>query len=128
MKVVTDHRLKSVLAKPEHSGKLLKWAAELGDIDIEYLPRMAIKAQALADFIAEFTVPKEEGEHDREAKSLWTLYVDGASGERGVGVGAVLRSCSGTTLLHAEKIGFPLTNNQAEYEALISGLYTLHEE
>ena len=33
----------------------MKWAVELGQFDIKFQPRTAIKAQALADFVAEFT-------------------------------------------------------------------------
>lgn len=34
---------------------MLQWAVELANFDIRYEPRMAIKVQVLADFIAEFT-------------------------------------------------------------------------
>ena len=36
---------------------MIQWAIELSQFDIEYQPRMAIKAQVLLDFIAEFTSP-----------------------------------------------------------------------
>ena len=39
---------------------MIQWAIELSQFDIEYLPRTAIKAQALADFIAKFTFPDED--------------------------------------------------------------------
>lgn len=41
--------------KPEVSGRLTKWAIELGEHEINYAPRNAIKGQVLADFIAELT-------------------------------------------------------------------------
>ena len=41
--------------KPDLSGRLVKWAIELSEFDISYLPRTAIKSQALADFVAEFS-------------------------------------------------------------------------
>lgn len=34
VKVVTNHPLKSILAKPEYSGRLVKWAIELNEFDI----------------------------------------------------------------------------------------------
>jgi hypothetical protein len=37
----------------------------LSEFDIEYHPRQAIKAQALADFIAEFTVTEEEPSEEK---------------------------------------------------------------
>ena len=53
--VMTDHPLKKVMNKLEAAGQLIQWAVELSEFDIKYQPRNAIKAQALADFIAEFT-------------------------------------------------------------------------
>ncbi|XP_077217828.1 uncharacterized protein LOC143852326 [Tasmannia lanceolata] len=48
---------KLILHRPDTSGRLVKWAVELSEFDIKYLPRPAIKAQVLADFIAECTMP-----------------------------------------------------------------------
>ena len=45
--------------KPEAAGRMVQWAIELSQFDVEYRPRTAIKAQALADFIAEFTTPED---------------------------------------------------------------------
>ena len=39
---------------------MVQWAIELIQFSIEYHPRIAIKAQALVDFIAEFTIPNED--------------------------------------------------------------------
>ncbi|KAL5578443.1 hypothetical protein UlMin_020142 [Ulmus minor] len=40
---------------PDTSGRLAKWSIELGEFDVLFKSRTAIKGQALADFIAEFT-------------------------------------------------------------------------
>ena len=53
--VMTDHSLKKAMNKLEARGRLIQWAVELSDFDIKYQLRHAIKAQALTDFIAEFT-------------------------------------------------------------------------
>ena len=50
--VMIDHPLKKVMNKLEAAGRLIQWAVELSEFDIKYLPRHAIKVQALADFIA----------------------------------------------------------------------------
>ena len=42
--------------KLEVGGRLIQWAVELSEFDIKYQLRHAIKAQALADFIVEFTL------------------------------------------------------------------------
>ena len=53
--VMTDHPLKKAMNKLEAAGHLIQWAVELSEFDIRYQPRHTIKAQALADFIGEFT-------------------------------------------------------------------------
>ena len=54
--VMTDHPLKKAMNKLEAVGRLIQWAIELSEFNIRYWPRNAIKAQVLADFIAEFTL------------------------------------------------------------------------
>ena len=53
--VMTDHPLKKAMNKLEAAGRIIQWAVELSEFDIKYQLRHAIKAQALTDFIAEFT-------------------------------------------------------------------------
>ncbi|CAL2247504.1 unnamed protein product [Prunus armeniaca] len=55
--ILTNQPLRQVLQKPETSGRLVKWAIELGKFDI-LKPRPATKGQAVADFISEFTKPQ----------------------------------------------------------------------
>ena len=55
IKVLTSHPIKATLGKADFSGRMEKWSVELGRFHIEYEPRIAIKGQVLADFIAEFT-------------------------------------------------------------------------
>ena len=58
--VMTNQPIKKSMNKPEVAGRMVQWAIELSQFDIEYHPRTAIKAQALVDFIAEFTLPKDD--------------------------------------------------------------------
>ena len=53
--IMTDYPLTKAMNKLEAAGRLIQWAVELSEFDIRYLSRNAIKAQALADFIAKFT-------------------------------------------------------------------------
>jgi hypothetical protein len=69
IKVLTSHPLKKSLHKPNTSGRLVQWLVELGEFDIEYLPRIAIKAQVVADFLGQFTEDIEETNED-ESKPI----------------------------------------------------------
>ncbi|GJV30778.1 reverse transcriptase domain-containing protein [Tanacetum coccineum] len=53
VKVITDQPIKQILNKTEASGKLGKYAVELGTYNITFTPRNAVKGQILADFISE---------------------------------------------------------------------------
>ncbi|CAL5426961.1 unnamed protein product [Camellia sinensis] len=53
--VLTEFPLKTLFEQADFSGRILKWAVELGKFDIKFQPQTAIKAQALADFVAEFS-------------------------------------------------------------------------
>ena len=72
--------------KPEAAGRVVQWAIELSQFDIEYLPRMAIKAQALADFIAEFTLLDEDNPTNKVER--WTIQIDSSSAKKRGGIGA----------------------------------------
>ncbi|KAK0603302.1 hypothetical protein LWI29_003521 [Acer saccharum] len=119
-------KLKLILQKPEVSGRLTKWAIELSEFDVEYLPRTAIKAQAVADFVAEFTKPSIEVARmmvEQNKKVFkWQLRVDGSSNTHGSGAGVVVSTPEGDSVECALRFDFKATNNQAEYEALIAGL------
>ncbi|XP_030963816.1 uncharacterized protein LOC115984981 [Quercus lobata] len=118
--VMTDHPLKKAMNKLEAAGRLIQWAVELSEFDIRYQPRNAIKAQALADFIAEFTPSYEdlgEGEYNK-----WVVHVDGSSTLYAGGIGVVLQSPEGDKLKYKARLQYQTTNNEVEYEALLKGL------
>ena len=50
IEILTNYPLRQVLKKPEAYGRLLKWAIELGQLDINYRPRATIKGQALVKY------------------------------------------------------------------------------
>ena len=58
--VMTDQPIKKSMKQLEAAGRMIQWAIELSQFDIEYHRRTAIKALALVDFIAEFTSPDED--------------------------------------------------------------------
>ncbi|XP_071689158.1 uncharacterized protein [Rutidosis leptorrhynchoides] len=89
--VLTDQPIRQLLYKLEISGRLTKWAIELGEHEISYCARSAIKGQVMADYLAETTADMPE-EH---------TYV--------------------------LRFNFKVTNNQAEYEALLAGMHIARE-
>ena len=58
--VMIDQPIKKATNKPEAARRLVQWAIELSQFDINYCPKTAIKVQALVDFIAEFTLSDDE--------------------------------------------------------------------
>ena len=65
--------------KPRVARRMIQWAIELSQFDIEYHPKIAIKAQALADFIAEFTFLNEDSLTDEVEQ--WTIQTNGSSAQ-----------------------------------------------
>ncbi|XP_071695092.1 uncharacterized protein [Rutidosis leptorrhynchoides] len=51
--MLTDQPIRHLLYKPEISGRLTKWAIDLGEHEITYCARSAIKGQEMADYLAE---------------------------------------------------------------------------
>ncbi|KAJ9564818.1 hypothetical protein OSB04_000784 [Centaurea solstitialis] len=126
--VVTNYPLKTVLRKPELTGRLAKWSIYLSGFDIEFKPKTVIKSQALANFVAEFSPGLEPTTCDEVNNVMisdnkpWLLYVDGSSNVRGCGQGVVLKSSQGGNMVYSIRCEFKATNNEVEYEALIAGL------
>ena len=97
------------------------------------MPRTSVKGQVLADLVVEFTetsVEESGGEQNMDGKSVevifiqeilsWKVYVDGAANHKGFGVGLVLVSSKKITIEKSLRLGFSATNNEAEYEALLT--------
>ena len=59
--VLTDQPLKKAMSSPEAAGRMALWAIELSEFDVQYRPRIAIKGQVVANFIAEYTQPEDKG-------------------------------------------------------------------
>jgi hypothetical protein len=49
--VITDYPLGDILRNQDATGRISKWAVELGAINIDFKPSIAIKSQALVDFM-----------------------------------------------------------------------------
>jgi hypothetical protein len=55
VRAVFDRPLARVLQSREATGWIAQWVVEINQYDIEFIPRWAIKFQALTDFITEWT-------------------------------------------------------------------------
>ena len=99
------------------------------------MPHTSVKGQVLADLVAEFTEPETnellaDGNKDEKLVNTisqycpptWEVYVDGASNQKGSGVGLVLTSSEKVIVEKSLRLDFPATNNEAEYEALLEGM------
>ncbi|XP_016186089.1 uncharacterized protein LOC107627776 [Arachis ipaensis] len=115
--VRTDQAIRQVLQKPDLAGRMMTWAIELSEYDLQYEPRHAIKAQAMADFLVEVTGSTPETPNTR-----WKLHVDGVSNQTFGGAGIILESPTRVVYEQSIKFDFSVSNNQAEYEALLGGL------
>ena len=50
------------------------------------------------------------------------VHIDGASNQKGSGVGLVLMSLEKVVIEKSLRLDFPATNNETEYEALLEGM------
>ncbi|XP_072056313.1 uncharacterized protein [Arachis hypogaea] len=69
----------------------------------------------MADFIVEMTPRNPTPES-------WKLHIDGSSNVTSGGAGVILENQNGVIIEQSVQYEFPVSNNQAEYEALLAGL------
>ncbi|XP_071738995.1 uncharacterized protein [Rutidosis leptorrhynchoides] len=86
----------------------------------------SVKGQILADYLAETTVDIEASKESISTAPLesqpWELYTDGTYGPEGSGAGLVLTSPEGEEYTYVLRFVFTTTNNESEYETLLSGM------
>ena len=133
--VLTQLPLKTILRSAEYTGRVAKWGTILGVFDIRYMPRTSIKGQVLVDFVAEFIEPqikelqstrnmneKLVGMISQYCLPTWEVYVNGASNQKGSGIGLVLISLEKVIIEKSLRLDFSATNNEVEYETLLTGM------
>ena len=97
--IVTSYPLGDIVCNRDTTGWISKWALELLGHDIRYIPRTAIKSQALVDFVAEWTevqLPTPDVTHEYS-----TMYFDRSIMVPGSWAGVVLISLDGSRLRYA---------------------------
>ncbi|XP_076881090.1 uncharacterized protein LOC143529107 [Bidens hawaiensis] len=120
---VSSNAISAVLVKDHEGNQHPVYYVSKSLIDAE--SRNAIKSQALADFVADFSSELEEQvsqeiQQLEETKDPWIPFKDGASNVKGTGLGILLKSPQGDIIPHSIACEFQATNNEAEYEALIA--------
>jgi hypothetical protein len=53
--VPSSFPLGEIIRSRDANSRIVKWSAELGEFEIEFFPRQAIKSQILAGFLSEWT-------------------------------------------------------------------------
>ena len=119
--VLIDHPLKKAMNKLEAARRLIQLAIKISEFNIRYQPRNAIKAQALANFVAEFTPNHGDLDEVDEAKR-WVVYVDILSTQYTRGIGVILKSSEKDKLKYVACLQYQTTNNEVEYEVFLKRL------
>jgi ribonuclease HI len=118
--VPSSFPLGEIIRNRDANGHIIEWSIELGEFEIEFCPRQAIKSQILADFVSEWT--EIQMPHPKERPKHWIMYFDGALNLEGAGSGVLLISPHRKQLKYVLQIHYKTSNNDVEYEALIHGL------
>nr|GEX69574.1 reverse transcriptase domain-containing protein [Tanacetum cinerariifolium] len=121
--VITDQPIKQVMTRPDAARRLQKWSIMLGEYNITYRPMTSVKGQILADFLVEMPGDVSQAAPAAVAQEKpWTLFTDGSSCVDGSGAGLILTNPEGVEFTYALRFQFAASNNEAEYEALVTGL------
>jgi ribonuclease HI len=112
-----------MLSMPILNGRIGKWILALSEFELRFESAKAVKGHIIANFITEHCDPLI----NLLEITPWALFFDGSSCGKGGGVGILLISPSGEMFEFAIPIQPTVTNNQAEYEALLRGLQYLKE-
>uniref|UniRef100_A0A2N9GA19 Uncharacterized protein n=1 Tax=Fagus sylvatica TaxID=28930 RepID=A0A2N9GA19_FAGSY len=68
-------------------------------------------------------VEERRGTITRKIKEIWEVHIDGSSVKGAGGVGIFFKMPEGQLLKHAMWLQYPIINNKAEYEVLLTGLH-----
>nr|CAN69047.1 hypothetical protein VITISV_022345 [Vitis vinifera] len=116
---VVKHHLTEppILSNPKSNEELYMY---LVVSEYAYQPRLSLKREVMIDFIAE--LPKKQTHlNDHPEEQWWTLHVDRASRVSKFGIGLILQSLIGEPMKQTLRLNFSISNNEAEYEAILVG-------
>jgi hypothetical protein len=104
------------------SDRISKWTYALIEYDLAYESLKSMKGQVVADFIVEYQID-DIFELDVSYITItpWTLYFHGSICNEGQVIGIMLVAPRNATFDFSSRLKAHCTNNQAKYEALLSG-------
>ena len=82
--VVSSAPLGDIIQNREATCQVSKWAIEPGPHGLKYMPRTAIKSQALLDFINDWT--ELQAPEEKTHNTYWTIHFDGSRQLEGSGL------------------------------------------
>ncbi|GJW33049.1 reverse transcriptase domain-containing protein [Tanacetum coccineum] len=140
-KLCSDGKTHSGSPRSQTIKEVFPSSPDQGAYGITYVPRVAVKGQVLADFLADTpteinatpevaSTPRMEDipESSNARENLtpgpraWRLYTDEASNNGGSRAGLILIAPDDVEYSYALRLNFSNSNNEAEYEALLAGL------
>lgn len=90
--VVTSYPLGEILWNKDANGRIIKWVMELCPLPLEFVGRTAVKSQALADFIVEWTDLNTPTTQD--PSKHWKMFFDSSLNLSGTGASVLFISPS----------------------------------
>ena len=73
--VMTDLPIRKILQKPDVAGRMVRWAVELSEFDVQYELRGPIKGQVYVDSVVELS---SAARHQEGVNFRWMLSLDGS--------------------------------------------------
>jgi len=91
--VRTDLPIRKVLQKLDVAGRMVCWAIELSEFDVQYEPKGPIKGQVYVDFVIELS---SAATHQEGVGFRRVLSVDGSFNQQDSGAGVILEGPYGS--------------------------------
>nr|KYP76062.1 Retrovirus-related Pol polyprotein from transposon opus [Cajanus cajan] len=117
--------IKYMLCKLVLHSRIGKWALALTKYSLIFVPLKSTKGQVIADFLVDHSKMTEEINY--LTTKPWELFFDGSKHELGTGIGLLIISLEGIPTKLSLKTNKGYSNNETEYQALITGLEILKE-
>ncbi|XP_077229964.1 uncharacterized protein LOC143862972 [Tasmannia lanceolata] len=120
---VSPTALAAVLVREEHhQQKPVYYITESEIVQTSVVEKSLTTKEQSEDGTEAAIIPASPEQNPSTAELIWEVYVDGSSNKGGCGAGLVLTGPDNFTADYALRFGFRASNNEAEYEALLTGM------